>query len=279
VKVALSGDGGDEVFGGYGWHETVLRYEGARRRLRAIAPLLDAAGRSGIASLSETLPGLRVSGAARLFGAEFADRYFPVRGFFGGPEQRRLLGRAPADPAWLFRRFDRPDLPLPQRLMFLDLHTYLPDNGLTLVDRSTMAFGLEARVPLLDHRLVEHAFSLPPERLVRPGATKIAFREAVQPWIPAAVLRRPKKGFSPPFKRWVGGAGRDAALDKLARGALAADGVLDARQARRIVESGAQRRHGKLWLLLNLEAWYRRWIRGPGSKAGDPPGGRKEQLH
>ena len=58
-----------------------------------------------------------------------------------------MLGRAPEDPAWLFRRFDRPDLPLAQRLLYLDLHTYLPDNNLMLVDRSTMAHGLEARVP------------------------------------------------------------------------------------------------------------------------------------
>jgi asparagine synthase (glutamine-hydrolysing) len=125
-----------------------------------------------------------------------------------------------------------------------------------------MAFGLEARVPLLDHRLVEYAFSLPPERLVRPGATKIAFREAAAPWIPSEILRRKKKGFSPPFKRWVGGTGREQALRWLERGALGADGVVDPRQARAIVESSAQRRHGKLWLLLNLEAWYRRWIRG-----------------
>jgi asparagine synthase (glutamine-hydrolysing) len=125
-----------------------------------------------------------------------------------------------------------------------------------------MAVGLEARVPLLDHRLVEYAFSLPAERLVRAGATKIAFRDAVRPWIPEPILRRPKKGFSPPFKRWVGGPGREAALRLLEAGDLAADGVLDVREARRVVESRTQRRHGKLWLLLNLEAWYRRWIRG-----------------
>ncbi len=266
VKVALSGDGGDEVFGGYGWHETVLRYEGLRHRLRAFSPLLAAANRA-VAPLSQTVVGLRAGGAARLLAGEFADRYFAVRGFFNRPEQRRLLGRAPSDPTWLFRRFDRPELPLPHRLLLLDLQTYLPDNGLTLVDRSTMAVGLEARVPLLDHRLVEYAFSLPPGRLVRAGATKIAFREAVRPWIPEPILRRPKKGFSPPFKRWVGGAGREEALRLLEAGDLAADGVLDPRQARRIVESRTQRRHGKLWLLLNLEAWYRRWIRERGAPA------------
>jgi asparagine synthase (glutamine-hydrolysing) len=252
VKVALSGDGGDEIFGGYGWHETALRYERLRHRLRWLGPLLAVAQRRVVGPLSEIAWARRASGAARLLQAEFADRYFPVRGFFSAPEQRRILGRAPEDGAWLFRRFDRPDLPLPHRLLFLDLHTYLPDNGLTLVDRSTMAVGLEARVPLLDRQLVEYAFSLPPKRIIRPGATKIAFREAVRPWVPEPIWTRPKMGFSPPFKRWVAGSGREAALSMLEEGDLAGDGVLDAGQVRALVESSAQRRHGKLWLLLNL---------------------------
>jgi asparagine synthase (glutamine-hydrolysing) len=198
-----------------------------------------------------------------------------VRGFFTAAEQRRVLGRAPEDAAWFFRKFDRPDLPLPQRLLYLDIHTYLPDNNLMLVDRSTMAAGLEARVPLLDRQLVEFAFSLPPERIVRPGATKIAFRDAIRPWLPDSILARSKSGFSPPFKRWVGGEAREAARRTLERGDLAADGVIDPRDVRLLVESGTQRRHNKLWLLLNLEAWYRRWIRGRTSRQ---PGAEPEAV-
>jgi len=264
VKVALSGDGGDEVFGGYGWHETALRYERLRRRLRMLGPLFSRAQRGLLEPLSERTWGRRASGAARLLAGNFIDRYFPIRGFFNGSEQRRILGREPEDPAWLFRRFDRPNLPTIHRLLYLDLHTYLPDNGLMVVDRSTMALGLEARVPLLDRQLVEYAFSLPPERVARPGATKIAFREAVAPWVPKPIWSRPKAGFSPPFKRWISGAGRVSALRILERGDLAADGVVNFREVRSLVESNAQRRNGKLWLLLNLEAWYRRWISGSG---------------
>jgi len=261
VKVALSGDGGDEIFGGYGWHETALRYDRLRRRLRLLGPLFSAAHR-GLEPLAQRPWARRASGAARLLADTFIDRYFPIRGFFNGSEQGLILGRKPEDAAWLFRHFDRPDLPTLHRLLYLDLHTYLPDNGLMVVDRSTMALGLEARVPLLDRQLVEYAFSLPPERLARPGATKIAFREAVAPWVPEAIHSRPKWGFSPPFKRWISGAGRVTALAMLERGALADDGILDFRQVRDLVQSNAQRRSGKLWLLLNLEAWYRRWIRG-----------------
>src|SRR5262249_54595641 len=109
VKVALSGDGGDEVFGGYGWHETALRYERLRKRLRIAQPLLSAAERGVIAPLSKSSVGRRVSGAARLLGREFVDRYFPVRGFFDAGEQRRLLGKSPADAAGPFPQFHPPE--------------------------------------------------------------------------------------------------------------------------------------------------------------------------
>jgi asparagine synthase (glutamine-hydrolysing) len=263
VKVVLTGDGGDEIFGGYGWDETVMRYEAMRAGFGpAGRGLLSGVYRGIVAPLSTRPAASRAAGTARLLAPEFIDRYFPVRGFFTAAEQRRVLGRGVGDPAWLFRKFDRPDLPLAHRLLHLGLHTYLPDNGLMQVDRSTMAVGLEARVPLLDRQLVEYAFSLPPERLLVPGSTKIAFREAVTPWLPEAILRRPKSGFSTPFKRWVGGANREAAFRYLEEGDLAADGVIRPKELRRLVARGTQRRNNKVWLLLNLEAWYRRWIRG-----------------
>lgn len=262
VKVVLTGDGGDEIFGGYGWHESALKYERLRRRIPLGPLFLTAAHRLLIRPLGSARLTCRVLAASRVTADSFTDRYFAIRGFFGGSEQRRITGTAPEDPAWLFRHFDRPGLPLVHRLLYLDLHTYLPDNGLTLVDRSTMALGLEARVPLLDRQLVEYAFSLPPERLVQPGSTKIAFREAIAPWLPAEILTRPKYGFSPPFKSWVQGPRQEAALSLLARGDLAADGILDVAEVRSLVRRGSPRRNGKLWLLLNLEAWYRRWIRG-----------------
>ena len=260
VKVVLSGDGGDEVFGGYGWHETMLRYQSRRQRWKSMDGAFAFLWRGLAGPLSTRPLASRLAGSARLLARRFADRCFAVRGFFSGAEQRRVLGRAPEDAARLFRQFDRPDLPDVHRLLWLDLHTYLPDNGLALVDRSTMAVGLEARVPLLDRGLVEYAFSLPPWRLLRPNSTKVAFREAVEPWIPASIHSRPKAGFSPPFKRWVGGTGREHALAMLERGLLASDGVIDAKAFRSLVRGGAQRRHNKLWLLLSLEAWYGKWI-------------------
>jgi asparagine synthase (glutamine-hydrolysing) len=266
VKVVLTGDGGDEIFGGYGWHETVMRYESMRSAAGPLASALSLVHRAVVQPLAGHPLASRLAGSARVLAPDFADRYFPVRGFFNAAEQRRVFGRAPEDAAWVFRKFDRPDLPLAHRLLYLDLHTYLPDNNLMLVDRSTMAVGLEARVPLLDRRLVEYAFSLAPERIVRPGHTKIAFREAIHPWLPQSIQARPKSGFSPPFKRWVSGENREAAFSTLERGDLASDGLLRPRELRALIEGGTQRRHNKLWLLLNLEAWYRRWIRRRASR-------------
>ena len=262
VKTVLTGDGGDEIFGGYGWHETVMRYEQTRRALGPLRAALPAADAVLVHSLAHRPRWARLVGLARLTGPNFIDRYFSVRGFFTAEEQRRLVGRTPEDGAWLFRKFDRPDLPLAHRMLFLDIHTYLPDNGLMKVDRSTMAVGLEARVPLLDRQLAEYAFSLPAERIVRPGATKIAFREAIEPWLPGKILTRSKSGFSPPFKKWVSGEHREPALAILEGGDLAADGLLRPGPLRALVEGSTQRRNNKVWLLLNLEAWYRRWIRG-----------------
>jgi asparagine synthase (glutamine-hydrolysing) len=266
VKVILTGDGGDEVFGGYGWHETLMRYEARRETWRVLDGAFATLWNNVVRPLAHHPSAGRVAGSARLLAPEFADRYFSVRGFYSGAEQRAVLRRAPPDAAHLFRRFDRPDLPITHRLLWMDLHTYLPDNGLALVDRATMAVGLEARVPLLDRRLVEWAFSLPPPRLLRPGATKVAFREAARPWVPESILTRPKSGFSPPFKSWLRGPGREDALAMLERGLLSSDGVIDAAAVRSLVERGAPRRYNKLWLLLTLEAWYRTWIvRGRGT--------------
>jgi asparagine synthase (glutamine-hydrolysing) len=259
VKVVLSGDGGDEVLGGYGWHLTGLRYEGIREAMGPFSLLLPPAQQ--LVSLVARMPGLaRAAGIARLTGEDLAARYFPVRGFFHAFEQEQVLGRATQDPAWLFRKFDRPELPFVHRLLSIDLHTYLPDNGLALVDRSTMAAGLEARVPLLSRRLVEHVFSFPPERLIRDGTTKVAFREAISAWLPPAILSRPKAGFSPPFKRWLAGPRFEAGLQTLSAGRLAADGIVDPLRTCALLRGGTQKRRNKLWLLLRLESWYRRWI-------------------
>jgi asparagine synthase (glutamine-hydrolysing) len=262
VKVVVSGDGGDEVFGGYGWIESLLTYEARRQRLALLEPLLDGVG--SLANRIARVPyGARVAGAAKFLDRDPVARYFHFRGIFSGAEQSRLLGHAPAqEPAWLFRKFYRTDLPLTHRLLYLDLMSYLPDNNLALVDRASMAHGLEVRVPLLDRLLVEFGFSLPQESLICPGRTKILFRRAIADLLPPSVLDRPKYGFSPPFKTWASGPHREAILRSIETGSLARDGVIQPRAMRRFVAERHPRRFNKLWALFVLERWYRRWISG-----------------
>ncbi|HWC65651.1 MAG TPA: asparagine synthase C-terminal domain-containing protein, partial [Thermoanaerobaculia bacterium] len=264
VKVALSGDGGDEIFGGYGWHESSLAYDIRRGRISGLLPLLGWADRRLLGPLRGTVWAARAEGLRKLVSADATDRYFALRGFFTREERRAIFDPALGsdDPAWLFRALHRDDLSPAARLCYIDLKSYLPDNNLALVDRASMANGLEVRVPLLDRRVVELALSLADDQLVRPGATKILFRQAIAPWLPEEILTRPKYGFSPPFKRWASLENGRAAFARLRRGALARDGVVDVRALERRIGSGMTKRWNKLWLLIVLDRWYSRWIAG-----------------
>ncbi len=278
VKVALSGTGGDEAFAGYGWFASLVRYARRRARLGPAAGPLGAVVRAAIAGLRGTSVGMRAPGALKLFGRDQTERSFHIRGFLDSWEMRRLLAGGFADVPegahlWVHERTWRPDWPLVPALLNHDLNAFLPDNCLVLLDRTTMAHGLESRVPLLDHRLVEELFHLPWEELSPGDGEKGLLKDAVRGLVPEEVLTRPKAGFSPPFKVWL----REGDLDELHRGlltgALAEDGVINPGFIESLLQRRALRRWNKLWMLLNLEWWYRRWIRdekpasGPGEEA------------
>ncbi len=276
VKVALSGTGGDEVFAGYGWFASQVSYARKRARLGPLwAPLAGIA--NPLVGLLRRLPfGMRAPGALKLVGRTQPERSFLVRGFFDAFEQRRLLGRGvdaavPGDEhLWLHQRTWRPDWPLVPAVLNHDLCSFLPDNCLVLLDRTSMAHGLEARVPLLDHGLVERVFQLPWRELSDGDGSKRLLKEIAAQVVPEAVLTRAKSGFSPPFKTWLREGGMAAVGRELETGALAADGVIDPAFVAGLVRRHALRRWNKLWLLVVLEWWYRRWIRGEESPAPAP---------
>lgn len=222
VTVALSGDGGDELFAGY----TRYHYaELVRRRFLALPGPL----RRALASAIELTPGSAWRSLARVIPAarrpqRVGERALKLAAFLRQPdadsiyrrqhthwvEPERIVrgGREPhGSPFDATLREDIPDFV--QRMQFLDMVTYLPDDILTKVDRASMAVSLEARVPLLDHRVVEFSWRLPQAMKVRAGVSKWLLRKVLYRYVPPALIERPKMGFSIPTGRWLRGPLRD----------------------------------------------------------------------
>lgn len=195
VTVALSGDGGDELFGGYRWYASYAR----ARRVQAWWPL-------------KSTHGLRLPPVPRQRALEMltirdpVEMYARLRGSLSETRLRewkkRLDVAADYDAYWAYRQHYHPDLPPRKAAQVMDFHTYLPGEMLTKVDRMSMAVSLECRPPLLSTDLVEFAFSLPESFLYREGRLKGGFRFALRKLLPATILERGKQGFSVPDSGW-----------------------------------------------------------------------------
>ena len=269
VTVALSGDAGDELFGGY------ERYDRAEQLWKRVgflpAPLRRAAGaairvaprrawnrlgRLARVSGRYSTPGDMVHKGAKLLGSRSAaelsvaigDRWDGGRVVLGGTEPATLLssghlelGRSPVD-----------------TMMAIDLVTYLPDDILAKVDRAAMAVSLETRVPFLDHRVVEYAWRLPLELKRRPGRSKWAIREILGRHVPRELIERPKMGFSVPVASWLRGPLKGWAEDLLGERRLEQQGYFqpDAiRRAWRAHQGGEANMQAQLWTALMFQSW------------------------
>lgn len=211
VVVALSGDGGDEIFGGYETYVADL----LRHRTRWLPrPLIILARRwldSVPASWSKVGFQFKLKQFLAAHGRDPVAAHFGWREIFRHEEKHALLRPEhrddvmAADPAAEFRHFDRDvsGLSLLDRMSYIDIKTWLVDDILVKVDRATMAHGLEARAPFLDYRLVELAASLPPDFKLRRLTKKWILKKALAGRVPQAVLARPKKGFNAPLAHWL----------------------------------------------------------------------------
>jgi asparagine synthase (glutamine-hydrolysing) len=279
VTVALSGDGGDEIFGGYNRYihgERMLaraeRVPRAARRLiaagigtlsadgwdrahRAVAPLLPR-------GLRHRLPGDKLHKVGRLIESESVARmYRSLVSAWQAPEE--MVGGASAleDPVERAVRGEAPERLL-DRMMLADQLTYLTDDQLAKMDRVSMAVSLELRVPLLDHRLAEFSWRLPARLKIRDGKGKWLVRELLYRLVPRELVDRPKQGLSVPIDQWLRGPLRAWAEELLSPERLARDGLLDPAPVRRAwstLLNGRGEGALAMWSVLMLQAWRERW--------------------
>jgi asparagine synthase (glutamine-hydrolysing) len=200
ATVVLTGDGGDELFGGYKWYTAFrLLKKYNLRALRFLRPLLSTIMyKPGVMGrLSKKLEWLLLNDFelyTRLMGGLLHAEKASLRKAWNIPDTY--------DDYWYFRKHYRKDLSIVKRLQFLDFHTYLPDDILTKVDRVSMSVSLECRVPFLSRELIEYVFSLPEKIVLKKGKLKGLMKEAFRNLLPQSILERDKKGFSPPIQFW-----------------------------------------------------------------------------
>lgn len=274
VTVALSGDGGDELFAGYDRYRVagMARLSGLPACVRhalgnglSLLPpgLVDALARPLPSRFVPPMMGDKLAKLARVLQAGDDDGvYQAVRSLWADPEAlvpgAREGAQSRPDPE-LARAF--PDFL--SRMMYLDAIQYLPDDILVKVDRASMAVGLEARVPLIDHRLVAFAWSLPMRFKRRRGVSKWLLRQLLYRHVPRPLVERPKMGFGVPVGAWLRGPLRDWAESCLARPRLEAEGLLDAALVRQHWEehlSGRRNWSYRLWAVLMFQCWKARWL-------------------
>jgi asparagine synthase (glutamine-hydrolysing) len=256
VTVALSGDGGDELFFGY------PRYRHHADQLWALA--LPAPVRRAAAHAARRLPTRRLRRIGDVLRSNDRDTYARFIALYSTEEVTELTG-SPAPDAPLYREALAAAARAPRALRpgLLDLVSYLPDDILAKVDRASMAVALEVRAPLLDHRVVEFALGLPLNLQRRGSTMKWLLRRLLRTRVPASLIDRPKMGFGAPLRDWFLGPLRDRMDEYCASDDLAELG-LDLRPVRRMwreFTNGRPHRPDLLWQIFVLAAWSRRFLR------------------
>jgi asparagine synthase (glutamine-hydrolysing) len=271
VTVALNGDGGDECFLGYS------RY----KAMRYLSWFDGMPGRSG--AEFERLLGLippslqRRYKISRIRGVLRVPRYHPGRRYahtlasFTDDDKpdcytgamREQLGQSALD---LLDAYFEAGGSLVAAANRADIHTYLPDDLMVKVDVASMAHGLEARSPLLDHVLLEWAVAIPESIKMARGVTKALFKSAMRPYLPGKLLYRRKMGFSCPVDHWFRSELKELAYDTLLSQRARDRGLFRPDYLHRLLDehcSSAANHHPRLWVLLMLELWFRMWLDAP----------------
>jgi asparagine synthase (glutamine-hydrolysing) len=283
VTVALSGDAGDELFGGYNRHvwggQLNARFGKMPAPLRRLLSLLlgavspEPAG--SLARLVQPLlpsqlhirrAGEQAAKLARIIGSTSFDHMYQLLcSIDSDPSQTVLQGEESA--SWSTDEMNRIKIPLDplDRMTLADSLSYLTEDILQKVDRAAMAVGLETRVPFLDKDVVEFAARIPPGMKVRAGRGKWLVRQVLYKHVPAALIDRPKTGFSIPLDDWLRGSLKSWTSDLLSTDRLRRQGLFNAKRVEeRLGEHMSGRRnHGYwLWNVLMAQAWHDEWCPG-----------------
>jgi len=280
VTVALSGEGGDELFAGYTHYQGMelnrrlaLLPSGVCQTLTALAAHLPSFGVARVGYWKHRVERILASSCYPLF-----EGYTRKVAFFSPEEQRQLF--SPDFQAqtrdipyleylWTVARDYPEQEPISQALL-TDLKVYLPDYLLVKVDRMSMACSLEVRVPLLDHTLVEFALSIPMSLKMKGMRTKHCLRRALAPWLPRQILNRKKRGFNPPLEFWLQRRLLEFAREYRFLETLAETGYFNVGYVEELAQAHVQGRRNyarQLWALLVFAIWWRQ-VRGRGRWPG-----------
>lgn len=279
VAVSLSGDAGDELFAGYNrylgaaktWNRVSKVPRRARRLLsKAVLALEPTTWDAFAYKLNHCLPkrmqykavGGKLHRLAKAAQAQNPSEFYEyLTAKWRDPKSVLRQGQLPAARGTQF--FVQDETLSLEAMMLADTVQYLPDDILVKVDRASMAVSLETRVPMLDHRLVEFAWSLPMSMKVHGGTGKWILKEVLNQYVPKALIDRPKMGFDVPIDRWLRGPLRDWAESLLDERVLEQQGFFDAKLVRTLWAahvSGKKSHHHELWPILMFQAWHNEWM-------------------
>jgi len=252
VTVALSGDGGDELFGGYTRYNWMEKFQSVPKIFRPILSL-------GL----KYSPKMHHKKAAALFSWDNPeDQYRSLANIWHKFELEKLINfdiyKDNPTSKYFFKNKS-----LTENLMFVDMHFYMVEDILTKVDRASMSVSLEARVPLLDHRIVEFALKLPIEYKIKNNKGKYILRKVLEKYVPKEMFERPKSGFAIPLKEWLRDDLYDWMNDKLSSNQLSKHNLFKEDRIKFMIKQHKTKKydyHYQLWTLLMFQDWYDRYM-------------------